>query len=67
MFDRFGLSCATDASTVGGWVMEQLRRVPQAGDSFCYSGWEAMVLKADGRHVLEIEMKRIHRAKAANA
>lgn len=65
MFEQFGLSGQTEASTVSGWVMEQTERVPVAGDSFLYGGWEAMVLKTDGRHVLEIELKRRRDVQAA--
>lgn len=34
LFEKLGLDCSTEASTVGGWVMEMTERVPQPGDGF---------------------------------
>lgn len=48
----------SDASTVGGWVTELAERIPQPGDAFLYNGWQAAVLKTDGRHVQEIKLSR---------
>lgn len=47
-----GLDC--DASTVSGWVTEELERLPQAGDSFRAHGLEVTVARVDHRRVLEI-------------
>ena len=58
LFEKLGLDCSTEASTVGGWVMEMTERVPQPGDSFDCGPWHATVLKTDGRHVQEIELRR---------
>ena len=58
LFEKLGLDCSTEASTVGGWVMEMTERVPQPGDGFDCGPWHATVLKTDGRHVQEIELRR---------
>ncbi len=58
LFERLGIAAETEASTVGGWVMEMTERVPKAGDGFDCDGWHATVLKTDGRHVQEIELQR---------
>ena len=58
LFEKLGLDCTTEASTVGGWVMEMTERVPQPGDSFDCGPWHATVLRTDGRHVQEIELRR---------
>lgn len=55
----------TDASTLGGWVMERLERIAQPGDSFKWSGWQFDVLKSDGGHVLEVKMSRVEGGAAA--
>lgn len=56
--EQFHLAADTDASTVGGWVMEMAERVPDAGDVFDCGEWQLTVLKADERHVLEIELHK---------
>ena len=48
LFEKLGLDCSTEASTVGGWVMEMTERVPQPGDGFDCGPWHATVLKTDG-------------------
>ena len=58
LFEKLGLECHTEASTVSGWVMEMTERVPQPGDAFDCGAWHATVLKTDGRHVQEIELRR---------
>lgn len=55
--EKLELELETDASTLGGWVMEQTEKVPSPGDSFQWEGWEFTVKKADGRHVIEVEIK----------
>lgn len=60
MLELLNLSGTTDMTTVSGWVMMQTGKIPQVGDTFTYDDWVGMVLKADVRHVLEIEMKRRH-------
>jgi len=55
--EELELELETEASTLGGWVMEQTEKVPNPGDSFQWEGWEFTVMKADGRHVIEVEIK----------
>lgn len=54
MFDYFRLTGTSDASSVSGWVMEQLDKVPAEGDSFRYENLCVTVHKTDGHRVLEI-------------
>ena len=56
MFEKLGIEDETESSTVSGWVMEKTEKIPQAGDSFEFGGWKATVLKADERHVQEIQL-----------
>ena len=53
-----------DASTVGGWVMEQTENIPKPGDSFQWEKWRFDVLKTDGRHVMEIQATALPAAEA---
>ena len=43
----------TEASTVGGWAIEQLGRVSAEGDSFEYEHLSVMIAKTRGRRILE--------------
>ena len=52
LFSVRGGDC--DASTVSGWVIEQLGRVPKDGDRFQADGLDVTVTRADQRRVLEI-------------
>ncbi|MGN0171508.1 MAG: HlyC/CorC family transporter [Acutalibacteraceae bacterium] len=54
MFDFFGLEVTSDATTVSGWVMERLGRIPVQGDAFSYEDLQVCVTKTDGRRLLEI-------------
>ena len=58
VFDRLQMAQATESSTMSGWVMEKLERVPAPGDSFDCEGWRVCVLQADGRHVQELELTK---------
>ena len=54
--DLFSLQGEQDATTVSGWVMEQLGRVPQVGDSFTAEGLEVNVTRMDHHRLLEIRV-----------
>jgi len=54
MFEMFAIEHEAGFSTVSGWVMEELKRIPREGDSFTYQNLEVVVTKTDSRHVLEI-------------
>ena len=56
LFDLFSISDECDANTVSGWVMEQVGRVPEAGDPFVADGLDVTVTKVDHRRVLEIKV-----------
>jgi CBS domain containing-hemolysin-like protein len=44
----------SDITTVSGWVMEQLGRIPKEGDTFTSDGLFVTVTKTDARRVAEI-------------
>lgn len=60
LFDFFDVEDRTDANTVNGWVVRELNKLPDKGDSFEYicdnKLFKAKVTKADERKALEINL-----------
>ena len=56
MYDLFTIKGTCDATTVSGWVMEQLERIPEEGDRFRAEGLDVTVTRAEQRRVLEIRV-----------
>ncbi len=58
MFELFDLdeNEDSDMTTVSGWVMEELGRIPAQGDEFDYDNLHVVVTGTDGRRVTEIEV-----------
>lgn len=46
----------TDATTVNGWAMDILGRIPEEGDSFETAGLTVRVLKMDGRRIEDLHI-----------
>ena len=65
--ELFDLSDESEASTVGGWVLERMGRIPQEGDAFEYGNLSVTVTKTDARRVLEILVRRLTEAENAQA
>ena len=56
LYDLFALKGDCDASTVSGWVIDQLGRLPLAGDHFQAEGLDVTVTRVDHRRVLEVRV-----------
>ena len=60
MFDYFDVEEEVDATTVNGWVVLQIDKLPSIGDKFTYVAdykqFDVVVTKADERKSLEINM-----------
>ena len=56
LYDLFSLKGESDSTTVSGWVMEEVGRVPEVGDHFVYEDLDVTVTKVDHRRVLEIRV-----------
>lgn len=57
MFDYFGLKYEEmDVTTANGWVVVNLDKLPEVGDSFEYKNLKVRVTKADGKRALEINV-----------
>lgn len=53
VLELINVTTKTDSSTVSGWIMEQLGRIPVVGDTFEYENHTITIDKADERHALE--------------
>ena len=54
MMDYFDRETEAESSTVGGWVMEVLGRIPEAGEKFTADGLAVTVIEAENNHPEEI-------------
>ena len=61
MFERLGVDIKEefDATTVGGWVIEKLGRIPAPGSSFLFECLRVTVTKANARRVLEVRIRKL--------
>ncbi|MEY8402496.1 hemolysin family protein [Oscillospiraceae bacterium 44-34] len=59
MYDLFQVKGTCGAATVSGWVLEQVGRVPEAGDRFQAEGLDVTVTRVEHRRVLEIQVRVI--------
>lgn len=61
MFDYFGEELELDVNTVNGWVVLQLDKLPESGDSFVYETdgkiFRGKVTKADEKKAIEINLR----------
>lgn len=64
MYDLFEIKGECEASTVSGWVLEQIDRIPKQGDHFIAEGLEVTVTAVDNRRVMEINVKPAPHEKA---
>ena len=65
--DLFHEDPGDDNTTLGGWVAEQLGRIPVQGDTFLWEELKVTVTKTDGRRVLEVEVRKMDEAVEAGA
>ncbi len=52
--ELFDIETESDSATVGGWVMEQLEKIPKIGDELEHNGISIKVSRADDKRVIEI-------------
>ena len=50
-----------ESASITGWVMEQLEKVPEQGDSFTMCGWKITVTGTDERRVKEIRVEQLEK------
>nr|MDD6335957.1 hemolysin family protein [bacterium] len=67
MFSLFDIDMEYDATTVNGWVMGELEKVPSTGDEFTFEGLHAVVTATDGLRTREVIVRRLPQGQAASA
>ncbi len=55
--ERFGFDEPEEAVTVGGWVIEQMERIPSEGDSFFLGGRTVTVTRMEQKRILQIRLE----------
>jgi len=53
MFSYFGIKAESESNTVGGWIMDELRRIPEEGDEFTFDNLHVTVTKTEERRAEE--------------
>lgn len=65
MFETLEISQDPDefeSTSVGGWLMEEMEKIPQVGERFEFEGFAFIITKADKRSVIEVRAKRLPQA-----
>ncbi|MBE6032631.1 MAG: HlyC/CorC family transporter [Clostridiales bacterium] len=57
LYDFFDLHGEAQNTTIGGWVLSELERIPNVGDSFRFEDLEVRVTRTDHKRILEIEVE----------
>lgn len=60
-FAIVGIQTELDHSTINGWVLDQLGRIPVFGDQFIYEHVKVTVMQADDKKVLEVVVQLLDR------
>ena len=58
-FKFFDIECETDSVSVGGWISEQLGKIPEEGDTFDYDTVRVTVTKTDSHRVETAKIEKI--------
>ena len=59
IFDELDIKSESDSTTVNGWAMEVLERIPAVGDEFEADGLHAKVLKMNGRRIENLHIIKL--------
>ena len=59
LYDIFSVKGESEATTISGWVMERLERIPVEGDRFRAEGLDVTVTRVEQRRLLEIRVERL--------
>ena len=46
-------------STVGGWILEKLAKLPKDGDSFIYKNFKIIVNKMQENRIIEVLVEKL--------
>ena len=56
MFDFFDIDAEEDQGSVGGWVLDQIGKIPDVGDTFDYENLHVTVTETDNQRVVAINV-----------
>ena len=56
MFEFFDLDAEEDQGSVGGWVLDQIGKIPDVGDTFDYENLHVTVTETDNQRVVAINV-----------
>ncbi len=54
--EYFDIECETSSVSLGGWVMEQLEKIPEEGDKITFENLDIRVIETDFHRVTKIEV-----------
>lgn len=57
LFEFFHIDSETEASTINGWILENLDRIPSVGDAFTYQGLTFTVARVDSNRTEEVMVR----------
>lgn len=57
LFEFFHIDSETEASTINGWILENLDRIPSVGDVFTYQGLTFTVARVDSNRTEEVMVR----------
>ncbi len=59
---RFGIETESESSLLSGWIMEQMEKVPDAGESFQYQNLTITIAKVEHHRIAEVRVKSEEKA-----
>ncbi|MEG1427178.1 MAG: hemolysin family protein, partial [Oscillospiraceae bacterium] len=57
LFDQFHITALSEASTINGWVIENIDKIPDVGDRFDFDNLTVTVTKAENQRATEIAIQ----------
>lgn len=61
LFEELGIDREFEVTTVSGWIMEVLERLPEENDSFISDGLEVTVLKMNDRRIEQVRIHKVNK------
>ena len=55
---KFEFKGQTDSNTMGGWVLENLEKLPKEGDKFVFGNLEVTVSEMEDKRIKGITIKK---------
>lgn len=54
--DKFDIKCESDSVSLGGWIMEQIDKIPEVGDTFDFENLSVTVTETDAHRASSAEI-----------